>query len=618
MSEADLTHQPGDEDPGLERKLLAAVIRHAPVGISITEAPSGRVVALSEKAKELLGRDDTGIAIERYADYPALHPDGRAYTTEEYPTVRAIREGVVVEKEEMLLRALTAEDAPYRRLEVSSAPVRDSQGQIVAAVTIIDDLEDRCRAEELLRSGEERLRLVMRATNDAVMDWDLRSDRVVWNEAIRTVFGYDEEALEVPSRWWVERIHPHDAAPILASLNAARANGGGTWQGEYRFRRADGSWAYVMDRALIVRQGGEATRIVGSLLDITPRKAAEAALWESEERLREIGQASSDILWIANAQDFSYEYVSPAFESIYGVPPEALANAADCNQWAEFIVPEDRAATLANVERVRAGERVTHEFRIRRPDGSIRWLRNNDFPLLGDDGRVKRIAGIGRDVTDEKRASNRQAMLLAELQHRVRNILSMIRSIARRMARSGGSVSDYSAHLESIVSAMARTQALLTRSPGTQVDLSQLVLDELRAQSPHQEQFACEGPEAFLSSKAAEVLTLAIHELATNSVKYGALSSPEGRIRLTWELGEEGEHLWLRLTWAESGISAPHEPRREGFGTELVTRRVPFELGGRGAMNFEGDRLTAIIEFPLQPGDSILQTDDAGITTENG
>lgn len=120
-----------------------------------------------------------------------------------------------------------------------------------------------------------------------------------------------------------------------------------------------------------------------------------------------------------------------------------------------------------------------------------------------------------------------------------------------------------------------------------------------------------------LSSKAAEVLTLAVHELATNSVKYGALSGVEGGLRVTWEAAGEAGAAWLRFTWTETGIVPPEEPRRQGFGTELVTRRVPFELGGRGAIAFEGDRLVATIEFPLLPGDSVLQTDAARLNTEN-
>lgn len=618
MSDVDPPFAPADEHPALERKLLAAVVRHAPIGISVTEAPSGRILALSDKAKDLLGRDDTGVAIERYADYPALHPGGRAYSLEEYPTVRALRHGEVVEKEEMLLRAVTGGDGSYRRIEVSSYPVRDSQGRIVAAVTIIDDVEDRRRGEELLRGSEERLRLVMHATNDAVMDWDLLSDRVVWNEAIRTVFGYGEDAIDVPSSWWAERIHADEAAAILASLDAARSNGAGTWAGEYRFRRADGSYAHVIDRALIVREKGAATRIVGSLLDVSDRRRAEAALWESEERLREFGEASSDILWIRDAANGRLKYASPALAQVYGFTPGDVPGSDSLDHWAAFVLREDREATLANFERVRRGERVTHEFRVVRPDGTIRWLRDKDFPLLDDDGRVQAIAGVSRDVTDEKRASERQALLVAELQHRVRNILAMIGSVARRIARGSETVSDYSAHFESIVASMARTQALLTRSPGAGVDLAQLVLDEVKAHTALDGQLVCEGPTVLLSSKAAEVLTLTIHELATNSVKYGALSGRKGRLHLSWSAAPEDGTLWLRLVWTETGITPPERPRREGFGTELVTRRVPFELGGRGAMAFSDDRLTATIDFPLLPGDSVLQTDAAGIATENG
>ena len=604
-----------DEQPPLERKLLTAVIRQAPVGISIAEAPTGRILALSEKAKELLKRDEVGEGMARYRQYTAFHQDGQPYEVEEYPTVRTLKRGEIVEREEMLYRPRGEEE--LRRLEVSSAPIRHANGDILAAVTIIDDVEDQRRAEERLRASEERLRLVSRATNDAVMDWNLQSDTVVWNEAIETVFGYGEEAREVCGRWWTQRIHPAEAPAVLADLEAAIATGAGSWGAEYRFMRADGSYAHVVDRALIVRDKDKACRIVGSLLDITARKQAETALRESEERLREFGEASADVLWIRNAADGLLEYVSPAFEQVYGARVDDMADGRELASWMEFVLPEDRDAMLANLRRVRSGERVSHEFRVRRPCGEIRWLRSKDFPLLDGEGRVHRIAGIGRDVTEEKRGSERQNMLVAELQHRVRNILAMLRSIARRTAKGSETVADYSQRLESIIAAMARTQALLTKSPGKGADLGTLVLDELRAHNAAERQYRVEGPSILLPPKAAEVLTLALHELATNALKYGALSNADAQLRVSWSVEAQEDAPWLRLTWTETGGEIAEEPRRRGFGTELVTQRVPFELGGRGSLEFGSHALLATIEFPLVPGESILQTDAMRLTEEN-
>lgn len=604
-----------DEQPPLERKLLTTVIRQAPVGISIAEAPTGRILALSEKAKELLKRDETGEEMARYEQYAALHKDGRRYAVEEYPTVRTLNHGEIVEREEMLYRPPGEEE--LRRLEVSSSPVRDGDGSILAAVTIIDDVEDKRRAEERLRASEERLRLVGRATNDAVMDWDLQSDRMTWNDAIESVFGYGADAREGTGHWWMERIHPDEGPAVIADLQAATADGEASWTGEYRFRRADGSYASVVDRSFIVRNNGMATRIVGSLLDITARKKAEAALRESEERLRQFGEASADILWIRNAADGHVEYVSPAFASVLGISMQDIPGGRELARWLEFILPEDRQATIGKLERVRSGERVSHEFRVRRPDGAIRWLRSKDFPLKDRDGRVQRIAGISRDVTDERRGSERQDMLVAELQHRVRNILSMLRSIARRTAKGSESVADYSRHLESIIAAMARTQALLTKCPGAGVDLQMLVADELAAHNTPERQFRAEGPPVLLAPKAAEVLTLALHELATNALKYGALSCSEAQLHVQWSIRPEADKRWLYLSWNETSKHIAGEPKHRGFGSELVTQRVPFELGGRGTMNFAPGSLVATIEFPLVPGESVLQTDAVKLFEEN-
>ena len=187
----------------------------------------------------------------------------------------------------------------------------------------------------------------------------------------------------------------------------------------------------------------------------------------------------------------------------------------------------------------------------------------------------------------------------------------MIRSIGRRTAASAESVDDYAHHLEGRISAMARTQALLTREIGRGVDLQNLVLDELEAQAAAPSRYRLSGPDVDLSPTAAEMLTLAVHELATNSIKYGALAQADGRIAVAWAIedGEAGSRPWLRFTWTEHGVRMEEGPRRHGFGTELITGRVPYELKGEGSMDFRETGLAAEIRFPLGNEGSILQTD---------
>jgi two-component sensor histidine kinase len=213
-------------------------------------------------------------------------------------------------------------------------------------------------------------------------------------------------------------------------------------------------------------------------------------------------------------------------------------------------------------------------------------------------------------AVERARAEQRQKLLLAELQHRVRNILATVRSIIHRSAETSDTLEDLSMHLEGRIDSMARTQVVLTRNPGAGVDLEDLLREELLSQAAGEARVSIEGPEVRLSPKAAEVLNLAVHELATNSIKYGALAGRDGRIVVAWTVNDRGATRWLRFAWIESGVRvATAAPRREGFGSELITRRVPYELGGSGAFDLKPGGIHCIIEFPLADRESILETD---------
>ena len=338
------------------------------------------------------------------------------------------------------------------------------------------------------------------------------------------------------------------------------------------------------------------------------RARAEAALKESEARFQQFARASAAGLWIRRADGLAMEFVSPAVSSIYGVEPDALLG--NVERWAALVVPEDRDIVLAHLEAARRGEVAVHEFRIRRPtDGVFRWVRNAEFPLHDAQGRVQRFGGIVEDVTEMRRLTEHQSVLVAELQHRVRNIMGMIRSMANRTAPGASGVADYRTLLEGRLLALARVQALLTREANSGGSLRAVIESEVAPQAHHGGQYALTGPSIILSPKAVEVLTLAFHELATNALKYGALSVPEGRLNVSWTLVEKKERPWLSLDWVEAG-APPREPStRRGFGSELIEARIPYELGGRGKITIGPEGARCRLEFPLKDGESILETD---------
>ena len=172
--------------------------------------------------------------------------------------------------------------------------------------------------------------------------------------------------------------------------------------------------------------------------DLIERRQGERSLRESEARLREFGEASQDVLWVRDAETLRWTYLTPAFETIYGISREAALEGDDYSNWTNMILPEDRDGAIEHIRRVRAGERVTFEYRIRRAfDGEVRWVRDTDFPLFDAFGQVQRIGGIGQDVTEAKRAVIRQDVLIHELQHRSRNLLGVVTAMANRTVGRG-------------------------------------------------------------------------------------------------------------------------------------------------------------------------------------
>ncbi len=577
---------------------------------------------------------------------------------EAYPAVAHHYERVFAGESVHVPAQALAVSGPGQVFDAYLSPVRDARGCVVAAHMIGFEISGRLRAEAALRASEDRQAFLLRLS-DALRPL---SDPVAAQGVACRLLG---EHLGVDRAWYVavdeadgiarvERDWVRDGAPSLSgehpvarfawSLDILR---GGACHAVDDARTSP--LVAAVDRpalaaleivscagAPLIRDGGlegalcvtgSATRpwrpdeiellreVAERLWAAIQRARAEAALRDSEERFRQFAASSSDALWIREAATLAMEYVSPAIRTIYGVEPEAILG--DPKRWAGLIVPEDRDAAIAHLEQARRGEAVTHEFRILRPsDGAFRWVRDTDFPLLDAAGRVQRVAGIAEDVTESKQAAEHQSVLLLELQHRVRNILVMIRSIAARTGETAGDVGDYRDLLEGRLRALARTQVLLTRAANAGVDLASLIRAEVEVQAAREGQFTLAGAGLLLAPKAAEVLTLAVHELATNALKYGAFAHAGGRLAVAWRVAQAEDGPRLLFDWVETGAPAPLvPPQRQGFGTTLIEQRIPYELKGRGRLSFEPDGLRCRLEFPLRQGDSILETDTVVLST---
>ena len=301
-------------------------------------------------------------------------------------------------------------------------------------------------------------------------------------------------------------------------------------------------------------------------------------------------------------------YANPAFTRMtgYGLE-EALGRSP------RFL--QGPRTDRTELDRMRAELSTTGAFRGEavnyRRDGTeyvIDWVIT---AVRDGTGRVLQWVSVQRDITERKRWQEHEQLLTAELQHRVRNTLAVVRSIARRTAGTSGTVEDYAMHLEGRLDAFARIQAEVTRAPLAGVSLEPLVAEELLAYGAHEgdQVAAISGPPVRLAPKAAESFALALHELATNAVKHGALSVPDGRIQVCWRVEVDGEAPRLVFEWMESGVTdMPAGPARQGFGTELLERALAHALGARTALAFAPDGLRCRSAMPFTEQTSIRRS----------
>lgn len=239
------------------------------------------------------------------------------------------------------------------------------------------------------------------------------------------------------------------------------------------------------------------------------------------------------------------------------------------------------------------------ERELTAPDSGTRYIARI-LPYRSIDNFIAGVVITFIDVTAIIRAEERQRILLGELQHRVRNALGVVRSIARRSAETSSSVEEYASHLDGRLNAFARTHTLVTRDPEGGVDLEYLIAEELLDYNATEgAQLRVSGPVVRLQPKAAETFALAIHELATNAIKYGALSQPSGRIEVDWQIDEAPKPPKLVFIWRERGGPPVRPPSRRGFGTELLERMLAFEFKGQTAIAFDSAGLQCVIKVPL-------------------
>jgi PAS domain S-box-containing protein len=454
---------------------------------------------------------------------------------------------------------------------------------------------ERGRGEAALRQTEERYRLAAKATNDAIWDWDLAADHILWNEALATLFGYTE--VETDGTWWKDHIHPDDRERVVQAIHAVIDDGPENWSMEYRFLRADGSDAYVFDRGYVIRSGsGKAVRMIGAMLDLTERKKAEAALRESEEFTRRILESSTDCIKVLDA-DARLRFMSPGGLEVMEVDDFGLIEGCD---WRDFWSGPDHEKAQEAVKAALAGGNARFQGQTPTMKGRPRWWDVAVTPISNPNGAGNKLLSVSRDITETKQLEEHQRLLINELNHRVKNTLATIQSIASQTLRNATTLVEAQVAFEARLFALSRAHDVLTRENWEGAGLREIVAEAIAPYSNRREdRLHLDGPNVRLPPRIALALAMALQELTTNAVKYGALSNGFGEIHIQWALDQAPEPLRLRLHWEESGGPPVQAPKRRGFGTRLVERSLAQDLDGDVRIEFAPGGVTCTVDAPL-------------------
>jgi PAS domain S-box-containing protein len=631
-------------------------------------------------------------------------------------------------------------------------------GRPIRLVGTVRDITETKTAEIALRATEERYRLVARATNDAIWDWDLVADTILWNEALTTAYGWTQDRIETTGTWWLAQIHPEDRAAVEADIRAVIAGGGEDWRHEYRFLRADGTYADVLDRGYMVRDAaGAPVRMIGAMLDITERNRVGA-------QFRAVFQGANIGIVQFDPRTVRAFAVNAKLCEIWGAPESEILG----HSLARWTPPEDDTERAALHARLSSGQtmQLRLEKRYRRMDGRIIWARVNLVSQsLGDD--VHATAMI-EDITEEKRTEARREALIAlsdrlrdlnthadvvaatteglgrtlgvaragyvqvdpggaivaitpdwtaqeptqgpgtpgllgaarttlaasltrlgrgevlsvadiaatpervddpvayarlglrsvikvpvlrrgrlvgilyalddsprdwsageiafarevaerawggltrieadeqqrilnrELSHRLKNTLSMVQAIASQTLRN---VTDVEAAKEALAArliALGKAHDILLSGAHESAEIEAVMQGALAIHDDRQPgRFRFSGPPITLGAKAALSLALMLHELATNAAKYGALSVPDGRVALDWNLEAGSTGLTVRMSWSETNGPVVTPPSQKGFGSRLIERGLVGAVGGAISLDYAPTGLVCRVVAPL-------------------
>ena len=484
-----------------------------------------------------------------------------------------------------------------------AVPLLDSDGEIVEWFGAAMDVTERKRAEDevlaLAARSDQQRRLyetVLSNTPDLVYVFNRDHQFIYANNALLAMWGktwiqaIGKTCLELGYEPWHADMHNREIDRVVATKKPIR--------GEVPFSGTQGRRTYDYIFVPVFGPDGEVEAVAGTTRDITDRKKQEI-----DQQLRTaqfatlLNQAPLGV-YLVDA-DFRIREVNPTAAKVFGAVPDLIGR--DFSEVIAILWPQGYAEDLVRIFRhtLETGEPFLMPERVeqRRDSGVVEVYEWQVHRIQQPDGRFGVVCYF-RDISNQVSARERLTLLVNELNHRVKNTLATIQSVARQSLRNAPDVREGQKVFDARIVALSKAHDILTREHWEAASLRKIVAESL---APHagngsEHRLRFEGPEIRLRPKAALALSMALHELATNAVKYGAFSNAGGTVKVDWSVGEDGQ---FALRWIEAGGPQVATPGKRGFGSRLIEQGLSQELGGAVTLAFPSSGVVCSIRAPL-------------------
>ncbi|MDB5253482.1 MAG: hypothetical protein JWP27_2651 [Flaviaesturariibacter sp.] len=577
------------------------------------------VITWSEALQILFGHRPEEVSMEAWETL--LHPDDRASIIADLNT--ALEDAKTNHwKQEYRFRKV---DGTYSAVLERGFIVRDESGTATRMIGAVQDISDLKEKEAQLLKSNERFVLAAKATSDAIWDWDLTTNELVWGEGLSKLFGY--ASAEVSIGTWEALIHDSERASIHKSIISAIEHPKRKhWRGEYRFRHKDGSDRYVFDRGFIVRdENGVAIRMIGAMQDFTERMKKEQQLLESNERFDIVMRATNDLIWDWNLETGAFYRDPDGIRKVYGVEDES--SIASIATWLQRVHPDDHEPLQATIEDIlnANGEKTTFEaeYRFRKDDGAYVYIYDRGILVCTPDGKPVRLIGAAQDITERKMLE--QQLLAKELNKQKLISQSTIETQERERGEIGKELHD---NVNQILTTTKLYLDLSMTNPELKDDLIRkssknviYVINEIRQLSRslmnpslgdlglsdaiadlieninltrklQVEYKVNEKVETLLSEPLKLTVFRIIQEALNNAIRHSQAS--KALITLT----RKGEDV--ALTIADNGVGFEQASIKKGAGLNNIQNRVYLANGNLAVQTRPGEGCTLSITFPIK------------------